>query len=137
MARIIGIDYGMKRTGLAWTDPLQLIATGIGGIDTHILKDRLKELVEQEDIEAIVIGLPTRMDGTDTHVTESVRTLAKWVEKNFSHIGIHLVDERFTSKMAQEAMLKGGVKKKKRRDKYLLDEMSAVLILQDFLENKN
>ena len=133
MARILAIDYGAKRTGLAWTDPLQLIATGIGGIDTHLLEGRLKELMQQEDIETIVLGYPTRMDGTDTHVTESVRNLYKWIKEQFPLCSLHLQDERFTSKMAQDAMLTAGLKKKKRRDKYLLDEMSAVLILQDFL----
>ena len=134
MPRIIAIDYGKKRTGLAWTDPLKMIATGIGSFDTVILDEKLKSLIDKEEIEAIVLGYPTRMDGTDSHVTEEVRTLKENLEKQYPQIRIHLWDERLTSKMAFQAMIDGGLKKKKRRDKHLVNEISAVIILQEFLQ---
>ena len=134
MPRIIAIDYGKKRTGLAWTDPLKMIATGIGSFDTAILDEKLKSLIDKEEIEAIVLGYPTRMDGTDSHVTEEVRTLKENLEKQYPQIRIHLWDERLTSKMAFQAMIDGGLKKKKRRDKHLVNEISAVIILQEFLQ---
>ncbi|MEZ4847772.1 MAG: Holliday junction resolvase RuvX [Bacteroidia bacterium] len=134
MPRIIAIDYGKKRTGLAWTDPLKMIATGIGSFDTAILDEKLKSLIDKEEIEAIVLGYPTRMDGTDSHVTEEVRTLKENLAKQYPQIRIHLWDERLTSKMAFQAMIDGGLKKKKRRDKHLVNEISAVIILQEFLQ---
>ncbi|MEM6343039.1 MAG: Holliday junction resolvase RuvX [Bacteroidota bacterium] len=134
MPRIIAIDYGAKRTGLAWTDPMQIIATGIGSFDTAILDDKLKELIEKEAIEAIVLGYPTRMDGSDSHVTEEVRELKVKLEKAYPQIKIHLVDERFSSQIAKQTMLEGGLKKKKRKDKHLVNEISAVVILQDFMQ---
>ena len=134
MPRIIAIDYGKKRTGLAWTDPLKMIATGIGSFDTVILDEKLKSLIDKEEIEAIVLGYPTRLDGTDSHVTEEVRTLKENLEKQYPQIRIHLWDERLTSKMAFQAMIDGGLKKKKRRDKHLVNEISAVIILQEFLQ---
>ncbi|MCB0836001.1 MAG: Holliday junction resolvase RuvX [Bacteroidetes bacterium] len=134
MPRIIAIDYGKKRTGLAWTDPLKMIATGIGSFDTAILDEKLKSLIDKEEIEAIVLGYPTRLDGTDSHVTEEVRTLKENLEKQYPQIRIHLWDERLTSKMAFQAMIDGGLKKKKRRDKHLVNEISAVIILQEFLQ---
>lgn len=137
MARILAIDYGLKRTGLAWTDPLQLIATGIGSFDTSGLKDRMIALVAENELEAIVLGFPTRMDGSDTHATEAVREFKKWLEKQFPVLDIHLWDERFTSKMAVDAMIKGGLKKKKRRDKHLVNQISATLILQEFLTHRD
>ncbi len=134
MPRIIAIDYGAKRTGLAWTDPMQIIATGIGSFDTAILDDKLKELIEKEAIEAIVLGYPTRMDGSDSHVTEQVRELKAKLEKAYPQIKVHLVDERFSSQIAKQTMLEGGLKKKKRKDKHLVNEISAVVILQDFMQ---
>ncbi|MEL7532323.1 MAG: Holliday junction resolvase RuvX [Bacteroidota bacterium] len=134
MPRIISIDYGAKRTGLAWTDPMQIIATGIGSFDTAILDDKLKELIEKEAIEAIVLGYPTRMDGSDSHVTEEVRALKLKLEKAYPEIKLHLVDERFSSQIAKQTMLQGGLKKKKRKDKHLVNEISAVVILQDFMQ---
>ncbi|MEL7342631.1 MAG: RuvX/YqgF family protein, partial [Bacteroidota bacterium] len=91
MPRIIAIDYGAKRTGLAWTDPLQIIATGIGSFDTEGLDDKLKELIAKEEIEAIVLGYPTRMDGSDSHVTEAVRQLKDRLAKAYPEIKLHLV----------------------------------------------
>lgn len=136
MARIIGIDYGAKRTGLAWTDPLQLITTGIDGVETGDLETKLKELCAIEEVEAFVLGYPTQADGTDTHATPLVREFAQTLQKWFPDMEIYFWEEAFTSQQAVQAMVQGGVKKKRRRDKHLINEVSAVLILQDFMENK-
>ena len=133
MGRIIGIDYGNKRTGLAWTDPLQIIATGIGGVDTEKLAEKIQSLCQEESIDAFVVGYPTRWDGSDSHVTQEVRDFAAWLEKTFPQCSIHLWDERFSSKQAKDALRRGGASQKKRRDKHLINEISAVLILQDYL----
>ena len=135
MGRIIAIDYGSKRTGLAWTDPLQIIATGIGSIETPLLKRKLKELAGSETIEKIVLGFPTRFDGTDTDSTAGVRAFKELLHKWFPQIPVVLWDERLTSRMAFQSMIDGGLKKKKRRDKHLVNEISATLILQEFLES--
>lgn len=133
MARILAIDYGRKRTGLAWTDPLQIIASPLETVSTDKLKERLKTLFQQESIESIVLGYPTRMDGSDSHVTEDVRQLEAWLQTTFPQVAIHRWDERFTSKRAQQALIEAGVKKKKRREKGILDRTAAVLMLQEYL----
>ncbi len=134
MGRIIGIDYGSKRTGLAWTDPMQIIATGLGSFDTSDIRKKLKELWQKEQIDAFVLGYPTRIDGSDSHVTEEVRQFSLWMKENFPDAKVHLWDERFTSKQAKETLRIGGASKKKRRDKHLINQISATLILQDFLQ---
>ncbi len=136
MARILSIDYGKKRTGLAWTDPLQIIASGIGSFDTDQLEAKIAELIQSEKIEAIVLGYPTRTDGSDSHVTESVRTFKETLHKTYPDLPVHLWDERFTSQMAKQAMIDGGLKKKRRQDKHLVNEISATIILQDFMQNR-
>jgi putative Holliday junction resolvase len=136
MPRIIAIDYGKKRTGLAWTDPLQIIASGIGSFDTGTLEEKLRELIGKEEIEAIVLGYPTRWDGSDSHITDDVREFKKTLEKTYPHIPVHLMDERLTSQMAKQAMIDGGLKKKRRRDKHLVNEISATIILQDFMNER-
>ena len=133
MGRIMGIDYGNKRTGIAWTDPMQIIATGVGSFDTESLADKIQSLYKEEVIDAFVVGYPTRWDGSDSHVTQAVRDFAAWLETTFPKSPVHLWDERFTSKQAKEALRRGGASKKKRRDKHLVNEISATLILQDFL----
>ncbi|WNJ20887.1 Holliday junction resolvase RuvX [Pontibacter sp. G13] len=134
MARILSIDYGLKRTGLAWTDPLQIIATGVGCFPTNEVKAKIQELAAQEDIETIVLGWPTRHDGSDTHSTPAVRKFSHWLNKRFSDKQIVLWDERYTSKLALDAMIQAGVKKKRRSDKQLINEVSATILLQDYLE---
>lgn len=136
MSRILAIDYGTKRTGLAWTDPLQIIATGIGSFDTYKLKDKMQELCKSEDISEIVLGFPTRMDGSDTHSTQAVREFGKWIATTFPDKTLHYRDERFTSKQAFQTMIDAGLKKKKRRDKHLVNTISATIILQDFLKER-
>lgn len=137
MPRIIAIDYGGKRTGLAWTDPLKIIATGIGTVPTELLKKRLDELIAQEEIEAILLGYPIRMDGSDTNNTEAVRLFQAAINKAHPALPVILWDERFTSKMALQAMIDGGVKKKKRSDKQLINEVSATLMLQEYLQQES
>ncbi|MBK9454018.1 MAG: Holliday junction resolvase RuvX [Bacteroidetes bacterium] len=133
MARIIGIDFGMKRTGLAWTDPLQIIATGLETVATDILVPHLQTLLKKEQVEKIVLGHPTRLDGSDTDTTQPVLALKKKLEATFPTIPVVLWDEQFSSKKAMRAMIDGGVSKKNRRDKALIDKVSATLILQDYL----
>jgi putative Holliday junction resolvase len=137
MARIIAIDYGLRRTGLAWTDPLQIIASGLETVATSDLKNRLKELVVREEIEAFVLGWPTQLDGEDTDTTEPVRKFSERLKKAFPEQEVILWDEQFTSQMAMRAMIDAGVPKKKRRNKALVDQVSATIILQDYLANSS
>lgn len=136
MGRILGIDYGMKRSGLAWTDPLQLVASGLEALDTPKLKARIHQLVTEENLVAFVLGYPLQLDGSDTDSTEAVRTFATWLEKAFPGREIILWDERFSSRQAKEVMILAGVPKKRRQDKYLINQVSATLILQDYLQNR-
>lgn len=135
MPRILSIDYGAKRTGLAWTDPMQIIATGVGAVDTDTLMDKIAEIVQTEDVEGIVVGFPIQEDGSDTHSTPLVREFLQELDAAYPEMPIYPWDEQYTSKRASEAMIMAGAKKKKRRDKYLINEVSAVIILQDFMEN--
>jgi putative Holliday junction resolvase len=134
MARIIAIDYGGKRTGIAVTDPLQIIANGLTTIPSHELIPFLKKYIATEEVEKIIIGLPVNWDGTDTHGTQPATQAIKKLEKNFPQIPIIPVDERYTSKMAKQAMLDMGMKKKQRQDKKLVDEIAATILLQEYLE---
>jgi putative holliday junction resolvase len=134
MARILSIDYGGKRTGIAVTDPLQIIATGLTTIDTKDFIKFLKEYFSREPVEKIIIGMPLNMDDTATHATPLVQNAIKQLQKHFPLIPVETVDERFTSKMAKEAMLEMGLKKKQRRDKKLVDEIAATIMLQEYME---
>jgi putative Holliday junction resolvase len=133
MARIICIDYGLKRTGLAVTDPLQIIATGLTTLHSKELIPFLKNYFTTETIELIIIGWPTNWDESDTHATPLVENCINDLQKNFPAIPIKKVDERFTSKMAKDAMLEMGMKKKDRRKKELVDEIAATIMLQEYL----
>jgi putative holliday junction resolvase len=135
MARILALDFGAKRTGIAVTDELQIIASGLCTVETPKLLDYLKDYCSKNKVESIVLGYPTRLDGSDTHNTKPVEELAEKLKSIFPTVTIHLEDERFTSKMAQESMLQMGLKKKDRQKKELVDEISAVLILQSFMGN--
>ena len=136
MPRLLAIDYGSKRTGLAVTDPLQIIATALETVRTHLLLDYLKQYMELEAVEAIVIGMPVRLDSSDTHNTQPVRNFIKKLEGTFPDIPVHTHDERFTSSMALQAMIAGGSKKSERREKGNLDKVSATIILQSFMESQ-
>lgn len=133
MARIISIDYGLKRTGLAVTDPLQIIATGLTTVESKLLIPFLKDYFAREDVELIIIGEPKNWDDTDTHATALVGKIVQQLEKNFPAIPIKKVDERYTSKMAKDAMLEMGLKKMQRRNKKLVDEIAATIMLQEYL----
>lgn len=136
MARILSIDFGLKRTGLAWTDPQQIIATGLETVPTENLSQKLSKLFEEEDIAELVLGYPTRTDGSDTHATEGVRQLKAELEKAYPRLKIHLWDERFTSRLAVQLLLDSGASKKKRREKGLIDQVSATIMLQEFLDQR-
>ncbi len=133
MGRILAIDYGAKRCGLAWTDPLQITAQGLPTVQEPDLKPSLLRLVATEKIELILLGYPTRMDGSDSHVTEAVRELQRWVEIQFPTLPVKRWDERFTSTLAARALIDAGISKKKRREKGTMDQMSATLMLQEYL----
>lgn len=134
MARILAIDYGKKRTGIAVTDPLQLIATGLTTVDTPKLFSFLKSYVLQESVALFVIGEPKNNDGSDTDATPLVRQCISRLRREFSAIPIATVDERYTSKMARQAMLDMGMKKKQRQNKAMVDQIAATIILQDYLD---
>jgi putative Holliday junction resolvase len=135
MGKIVAIDFGLKRTGVAITDENQIIASGLKTVDSKDLMTFLKELINKDKIEAIVIGLPKRLNNEPTHITENVLLLKEALEKQFSTIKIHLLDERFTSKMAFQTMIDSGLSKKQRQNKGLIDEISATIILQSFMES--
>jgi putative Holliday junction resolvase len=133
MPRILSIDYGLKRTGIAVTDPLQIIATGLTTVHSKELISFLKNYFLKEPVELIIIGEPKNWDDTDTHATPLVEKCIKNLQKNFPTIPIKKVDERYTSKMAKDAMLEMGMKKKDRRNKALVDEIAATIMLQEYL----
>lgn len=136
MARILAIDYGTKRTGLAVTDPLQIIANGLDTVATQKLEEYLKQYLEQEDVEAIVVGEPLHADGQPAQIHYLVVGLVRKLKKLFPNIEVVTHDERFTSEDAKMIIRQSGARKKKRQDKGLVDKISAVLILQDYLETK-
>jgi putative Holliday junction resolvase len=136
MARIVAIDYGLKRTGLAVTDTLQLIATPLATVDTAALMDYLKGYVGKEAVACFVVGYPKNLDNTPATAARYVELFLQQLRKQFPGIGVALEDERFTSKIALRAMIDGGVKKMDRRNKAMVDKVSAVIILQSYLERK-
>lgn len=135
MPRILAIDYGKKRTGLAVTDPLKIIATGLTTVESGKLILFLKNYFATEQVERIIIGEPKNLDDSPTHATPLVEKCIGDLEKNFPGIPIERVDERYTSKLASRAMLEMGLKKKQRRDKALVDEIAATILLQDYLRS--
>ena len=133
MARILGIDYGKKRTGIAVTDPLQIIVSGLDTVETKQLIPYLKEYIQSEEVDKIVFGLPTHADGNYTYLKEDIDKTTAEVQKLFPQLSVQFQDEYLTSVEAKRAILQSGAKKKKRRDKQLVDKVSAILILQRFL----
>lgn len=133
MPRILSIDYGLKRTGIAVTDPLQIIATGLVTVDTQKLMPFLREYFTREQVEKVIIGDPRNLDDSDTHATPLVNKFVTAFEKHFPQIPIVRVDERFSSKMARDAMLEMGLKKQQRRNKGLVDEIAATILLQEYM----
>lgn len=136
MARILSIDYGKKRTGIAVTDPLQIIAGGLATVSTSELFDWLKTYLSKEPVERIVIGEPRQPNGQPSENLGRVQQFVNRWRKEFPDVPIELYDERFTSVLAHQAMLEGGLRKKARQDKALVDEISATIILEDYLRSK-
>lgn len=134
MAKKIGVDFGLKRTGLSITDSSNIIASPLTTVDSIHLMDFLKQLVEKEQIDTIVLGEPKRLNNEATHITENVKLLQQALMKSFPEIEIVLLDERYTSKLAMQSIHSMGLKKNKREDKGLVDQISATLILQSYLE---
>lgn len=135
MPRILAIDYGLKRTGIAVTDPLKIIATALTTIESPKLINFLKDYFKKEEVELIVIGEPKNWDESDTHATPLVKKVVEKLKKEFPEKPIKLVDERYTSKMASAALIDMGLKKKQRQDKSLVDKVAATIILQEYLRS--
>lgn len=135
MARILSIDYGLKRTGIAVTDPLQIIATGLTTVDTKDLFSFLKKYFQEEQVELVIIGEPKNWDDSDTHATPLVNAFVTRFAKDFPSLPYKMVDERYTSKMAKQSMIESGMKKKDRRNKKLVDEIAATIMLQEYLQS--
>ncbi|MES2881081.1 MAG: Holliday junction resolvase RuvX [Bacteroidota bacterium] len=135
MPRIISIDYGGKRCGVAVTDPLQMIATGLTTVETPRLLNFLKDYFSKEQVELVIIGLPTNLDDSATHATPLVEKFVAAFQKHIPTISIKMIDERFTSKLAAQAIAQMGLKKKDREKKELVDEVAATMMLQEYLEN--
>lgn len=136
MGRILAIDYGRKRTGLAVTDPMQIIASGLTTVSTHELADFIHNYVSREKVDRIIIGHPRQMNYEDSENMKNIVPFMNRLKKMLPDIPLELVDERFTSVLAHQAMLVGGLKKKDRQNKALVDEISATIILQSYLESK-
>jgi|SRR6516225_4303750 putative Holliday junction resolvase len=134
MPRLLAIDYGLKRTGIAVTDPFQIIATALTTIESGTLIGFLKDYLKKETVELILIGEPKNLDDTDTHATGLVKIVIEKLKKEFPQIPVVTVDERFTSTMASRAMIDMGLSKKRRRDKSLVDKIAATIMLQEYLE---
>lgn len=134
MGRILAIDYGTKRTGLAVSDPLRIIAGGLETIPTHTLIPYLKKYIQENPVDIIVMGKPLQMDGSASESFKHIEPMVKRLKKEFPSIEIVYHDERFTSVLAQRTILESGIGKMKRRDKALVDKVSATIILQSYME---
>ena len=133
MGRIVAIDYGKKRCGIAATDPLRIIATGITTVETPKLKDWLKEYCSKEEVDIFVVGEAKHMNNTPSESMIYIEPFVKELGEMFPEKEIARVDERFTSKMAFQAMIDGGMKKKQRQNKAMIDQVSATIILQSYM----
>lgn len=136
MARILSIDYGTKRTGIAVTDTLQIIATGLTTIHTQTLFTFLEDYFKKEQVECVVIGNPKRLDNTPSDSAQHVVGFTRKLKEKYPQLKIEMLDERFTSVMSQQAMIAAGTTKKQRQNKETIDMLSAVLLLQNYLEKK-
>ena len=136
MSRILAIDYGKKRTGIAVTDVLQIIANGLTTVPTTELMDFIRKYVEKEPVERIIVGHPKQMNNEDSENMKRIVPFVNQLKKTFPQVPVELYDERFTSVLAHQAMIDGGLKKKARQNKALVDEISATIILQSYMESK-
>ncbi len=136
MGRILGIDYGRKRTGLAVTDPLQIVAGNLATVPTHELLQFIKDYIAREQVERIVIGLPTQLNGLPSESMKYITPFVNRLHKELPDMPVVMYDERFTSTIAHQAMIDGGMKKSDRRDKSRVDAIAATIILNDYLQSK-
>jgi putative Holliday junction resolvase len=137
MGRIIGIDYGKKRIGLAVTDPLQIFASPLETVNTQEFDNFITEYLKSEDVEAFVVGYPVQLNNMPSESVKYIDPFIRKIKKRFPGKALHLIDERFTSQIALRTMIDGGVKKEKRQDKSMVDKISASIILQSFLDNRS
>lgn len=137
MGRLLGIDYGEKRVGFAETDDLKIISAPLDTIDTKHSIDFIKRYIKENDVEKIIMGLPTYLNGDHSSTTEKVLAYTKTLEKEFPELPIVLVDERYTSSMAFQTMIDSGISKKKRQNKGLIDKISASIILKSYMDENN
>ncbi len=135
MARILSIDYGKKRCGVASTDPLQIIVSALDTVATHLLIDYLEQYFMQNEVEALILGRPTHTNGVETYLMKDILVFVNKIEKKYPSLKIDFQDESYTSVQAKDIIFRSGAKKKKRRDKSLIDKISAVLILQKYLNH--
>ena len=136
MARLLAIDYGRKRSGIAVTDTLQIIANGLTTVPSHTLINFLKDYVVKESVELIIVGLPRQMNYEESESMQYIKPFVKKLQKEIPDIPVEYFDERFTSRMALQTMIDGGLKKKQRQNKALVDEISATIILQGYMEGR-
>lgn len=136
MGRLLAIDYGTKRTGLAVTDSLRIIANGLTTVPTHTLLDFLKKYLEKEEVDKFIVGLPKQMNNEYSDNMKHIRPFVKKLKATYPNIPVELYDERFTSTLAQKTIIEAGLKKKDRQNKALVDEISAVIILQSYMESQ-
>jgi putative Holliday junction resolvase len=137
LGRILAIDYGKKRVGLAVTDPLKIIGSALTAVATHELFTFLKSYLEKEQVEKLIVGLPRQMNNSPSESMPDIQRFVTQFKKLYPEIPVQMVDERFTSKMAVQTMVMGGVKKKDRQNKALIDTVSAAIILQSYLESES
>ena len=136
MPRILCIDYGLKRCGIAVSDPLQIIATGLTTVETPGLLSFLKNYIRTEQVERFLLGEPKNLDDSDTHATPLVKAFAQTLRKEFPAIPVEFIDERFSSKSAKRAMIDMGMKKMQRRNKAMVDQISATMLLQEYMAGR-
>jgi len=137
MGRILGIDYGRKRVGLAVTDPLKIFASPLNTISAHDIDNFIADYMASEEVEAFVIGYPVKLNNEPSESVKYINPFIRKLKKRFPGVPVHLVDERFTSQMALKTMIEGGMKKKERQNKSIIDMISASIILQSFLDRKS
>jgi len=137
MGRYLAVDYGTKRTGVAVTDPLKIIANPLDTVPTHELMNYLSDYIKKEQVEKLIVGKPVRMDNTASESMRYVQQFANAFKRRFPDVAVEWMDERFTSRLAADAMVSGGMKKSERRNKAHVDKISAVIILQSYLEYQN
>ena len=136
MSRILAIDYGLKRCGIAVTDPLQIIASPLETVSTGEILEYLKKYLDGEEVEALVVGMPFQSDKSESDIAPKIRSFISLLKSNFPSMVIHEVDESYTSKIAMDTLIRGGMKKKDRRKKGNIDKVSAAIILQSFMVQK-